>query len=108
MQPVNAGNKEFYINGKGAICYFDYNRHKYLLIKNGSTKYHVLSVGLFGKFEKACVTIRTESGPVLYLLPDQLLPWAFDMVALANAGMDLFPTDVIFTFVKGKYYVDLD
>lgn len=108
LQPVNAGNKEFYINGKGAICYFDYNRHKYLLIKNGSTKYHVLSVGLFGKFEKACVTIRTESGPVLYLLPDQLLPWAFDMVALANAGRDLFPTDVIFTFVKGKYYVDLD
>lgn len=108
LQPVNTGNIEFYINGKGAICYFDYNRHEYLLIKNGSTKYHVLSVGLFGKFEKACVTIRTESGPVLYLLPDQLLPWAFDMVALANAGMDLFPSDVIFTFVKGKYYVDLD
>jgi len=108
IEPITTVDQESYINQKGAICYLDYKKHGYLPINEGHTKYHVLSVGFFGNNEKACATIQTEKGPVLYLLPDQLMSWSFDMVAYANMGIKLFPSDVIFTLVKGKYYVDLD
>lgn len=107
IEPVKPINPKSYVNQKGAICYFDYNIHDYLPIKEGQSNYHVLSVGFFGKNEKACATVETENGPVMYLLPDQLMSWSFDMVALANRGIKLFPSDVIFSCINGKYYVNL-
>ena len=69
--------------------------------------YAVLNVGFFGNFEKACITIMENDTPVCYLLPDELKEWSFNMVALANVGVNHFPAEVEFRKAKGTYDVNI-
>lgn len=106
---VSNKEKEYYHNKKGALVYFDYNKHETLPIPKdfNGIKYKVLSVGFFGKMEKPCVTVEESNKAVCYLLPDQLMDWAMLSVGLANLGTDMFPSDVLFNFSKGKYYANI-
>ena len=96
-----------YINQKGAVCYKDFNKHKYLLIDDKERTYQVLSVGFFGKMEKACVTIQENGESTVYLLPNSLLKWAVTCVALANKGENLFPSTVRFIKRDGRDCADI-
>jgi hypothetical protein len=106
---VSNKEKEYYYNKKGALVYFDFYKHEILPIPKdlSGIKYKVLSVGFFGKMEKPCITVEEINKAVCYLLPDQLMDWAILSVGLANLGTDIFPTDVIFNYSKGKYYADV-
>ncbi len=97
-----------YYNQKGAKCYINYRKHKILCINNQSKKYTVLSVGFFGKMEKACITILDNNTPTCYLLPDELMEWAFSVVAIANCGENLFPSIVKFGIMQGRFYADIE
>lgn len=110
IDPLDANLKEseFYYNQRGAKCYFDYKRHKELKIDEKSRNYNVLSVGFFGKLQKACITINEKGIPMCYLLPDELREWAFNCVVLSNAGGNVFPAPVVFTKKNGKYYADIE
>lgn len=94
-----------YYNQKGAKCYIDYSKHGMLPIKDEAVVYAVLSVGFFGNFEKACITIMENDTPVCYLLPDELKEWSFNMVALANVGVNPFPAEVEFRKANGTYAI---
>lgn len=96
-----------YINQKGAVCYKDFNKHKYLLIDDKERTYQVLSVGFFGKMEKACVTIQENGESTVYLLPNSLLKWAVTCVAFANKGENLFPSTVRFIKRDGRDCADI-
>ena len=110
IEPVNASpiKSEFYLNQKGAKCYFDYSKHEELEIDGKTKKYNVLSVGFFGKMEKACITIEEEGKPVCYLLPDGLFEWAFNCVAISNCGVNMFPSNVAFTKINSRYFADIE
>lgn len=97
-----------YYNQKGAKCYINYRKHKMLGISNKSKKYTVLSVGFFGKMEKACITILDNNTPTCYLLPNELMEWAFSVVAIANYGQNLFPSIVEFGIMKGRFYAEIE
>lgn len=106
IDPVSSED-DSYINQRGAVCYKDYNKHKCLMIDDTDRNYYVLSVGFFGKMEKACVTIQENGKPVVYLLPNEMIEWAFNCVALANRGEQLFPSNVKFIKHNGKYSAEL-
>lgn len=97
-----------YYNQKGAKCYLDYKKHDTLPISYRPRKYHVLNVGFFGAMEKACVTVLENNTPTCYLLPDELKDWAIDLVLIANLGQNLFPGDVEFRKIKGRYYAEIE
>lgn len=46
--------------------------------------------------EKACVTVDDDGTPICYLLPDGLKELAVNCVAMANGGVNLFSSNVIF------------
>lgn len=110
IEPINKGfeNSDFYYNQRGAKCFYDYSKHEVLLISKTGSRYEVLSVGFFGKMEKGCVTIDNNGTPVCYLLPDDLMEWAFTCVSFANRGEKLFPSLVTFTNYNGRNYADIE
>ena len=105
---VNPKESEYYYNQRGAKCFFDYNKQEELKISSTGNRYLVLSVGFFGNMEKACVTIDDKGKPVCYLLPDGLKEWAITCVAMANRGVNLFPSKVLFNKINNKYYADVE
>lgn len=110
IDPIDVDSKksEYYYNQKGAKCFFDYNKHDELIICEFGSKYLILNVGFFGNMEKACVTIDDKGVPICYLLPDGLKDWAVTCVAMANRGVNLFPSNVIFNKRNDKYFADIE
>jgi hypothetical protein len=107
IEPINIDEDGTFYNNKGAKCYIDYNRHETLPINRKGIKYSVLSVGFFGNMVKACITILNNNTPTCYLLPDELKDWAVDNAALANSGVNLFPSIVEFEKKKGHIYAKI-
>ena len=104
--PPSHIKKNYYLNQRGAKVYYDIQNQPVLLIPNGSIKYNVLSVG-FEKNMVPLVTIEEHGLPVCYRIPMQLSEWAFTVVAMANMGSKLFPSEVVFTQRQGKYCADI-
>ena len=104
--PSSQTKKNYYLNQRGAKVYYDIHKQPVLLIPNGSIKYNVLSVG-FEKNMVPLVTIEEHGLPVCYRIPMQLSEWAFTVVAMANMGSKLFPSEVVFTQRQGKYRADI-
>ena len=98
--------KEYYFNQRGAKVYFDTHKQPMLTIPNGSISYKVLSVG-FDKIMTPLITIEENNVSICYRLPEQLLEWAVTTVAIANEGVNMFPSFVTFTKRNEKYYVDI-
>ena len=100
-------NVDYYINSRGAICFYDFNKHPTLNISQSGKIYNVLCVGFFGRMEKACITIVENNSPVCYLLPDELMEWAISCVGIANSGVNLFPSYVLFGIKNNRYYAEI-
>ncbi len=109
IDPIEDTSKEFYYNRKGAKCYFDFKKHKFLKLPHPNQKieYFVLSVGFFGKREQACITISEQGKPVCYLLPNSMLEWTTKMVALSQYGVNYFPCFVILENICEKIFVQI-
>lgn len=102
---ITPTNKDYYYNQKGAMVYFDDKKQPLLNLEEGSYNFFVLSVG-FTKNMSALITIKIEDSAICYRLPDQLLSWAIDCVAMANRGEKLFPAEVVFLRREKEYSVD--
>ena len=76
------------------------------MINEGHNKYLVLSVG-FDKDGNPLATIASEPENQCFRLPEQLSEWAMTVIGMANMGENLFPSEVIFSKIKGRYYVDI-
>ena len=66
----------------------------------------VLSVGM-DKSGMPMITISNEGNPICYCLPEELRDWAYMAIGMANTGENLFPSQVVFTKEKNRYFADI-
>lgn len=106
VEPVVPETDEYFRDNKGAKIYFDVNKQPELVINEGHTKYLVLSVG-FDKDGNPLATIASEPENKCFRLPEQLSEWAMTVIGMANMGENLFPSEVVFSLINGRYYADI-
>lgn len=70
------------------------------------SKYLVLSVE-FDREGNSLATIASEPENKCFRLPEQLSEWAMTVIGMANMGENLFPSDVVFSRINDRYYVDI-
>lgn len=108
IEPVPSTNlkTDYFFNQRGAKVHIDTQKQPMISIPNEGIKYRVLSVGT-DKNRLPLITVEENGKPVCYRLPLQLSEWAFTMVAVANMGQNLFPSEVVFSKRENNYYVDI-
>lgn len=106
--PVYKSDKhvDFIVNSRGAVVFKDESKQPVLEIPEGSTIKHVLLVG-FSKTKHALVTVQDNDGAICYVLPNEYERWCRDCVAMSMQGMTIFPSDVEFSLINGKYSADI-
>lgn len=103
---VNDLSNGFVINRRGAKVYFDIDRQPVLVIKNGHQIFNVLSVSL-SKDMIPVVTIVEEDEVKCYRIPSELSEWVMTLVSLANLGVNVLPSKVVFSKTKDGYVADI-
>lgn len=106
VEPVIPETEEYFRNSRGAKVYFDDNRQPELKIVEGHNKYYVLSVGN-SNAGIPLVTIENKPENMCFRLPKQLSEWAMTVIGMANMGENLFPSEVVFSLINGRYYADI-
>ena len=106
--PVDIIDKDtdFIVNRRGAVVFKDESKQPVLEIPEGSVIKTVLSVGFSG-MNKPMVTIQEDNGAVCYILPNWYLDWCQTCVGMSMNGINLFPSDVVFSLKDGKYFADI-
>lgn len=99
-------NADFIVNRKGAVVFKDESRQPVLEIPEGSITKTVLSVGVSNTL-KPMATIQEKDGAICYILPDWYSDWCQTCVGMSMNGMNVFPSDVAFSFINGKYSADI-
>lgn len=97
---------DYFFNQRGAKVFLDIRKQPQLPLNEGENLYYVLSVG-FGNDMTPLITIQKETEILCYRLPNLLSDWAMDLVAVANSGSKLLPSQVVFTKVNSKIYADI-
>lgn len=106
IDPISQTGDGFFLNRRGAKVFFDITRQPFLIIKDGSKKYMVLSVGV-NNSGIPLITISEGEQVICYRLPEELSDWAYSVVGMANTGERIFPAQVIFSKISGRYYADI-
>lgn len=106
IEPMHDDSKDHFFNQRGAKVYKDILKQPIMPINEGQNQYMVLSVGFSNK-GNPLVTISEKGEAICYRLPDDYCEWVMTMVGLANSGVNLFPEEVVFSLLNGKYYVDI-
>ena len=106
IEPVVPEIEEYFRNSRGAKVYFDDNRRPELQINEGHNRYYVLSVGN-SNAGIPLVTIANKPENMCFSLPEQLSEWAMTVIGMANMGENLFPSEVVFSLINGRYYADI-
>lgn len=99
-------NADFIVNRKGAVVFKDESKQPILEIPEGSIVKTVLSVGISGTL-KPMVTIQEDEGAICYILPDWYSHWCQTCVGMSMNGMNVFPSDVVFSLSNGRYSADI-
>jgi len=106
IEPVAPFDEESFLNQRGGRVYFDSSKQLLLPLHEGSQTFDVLSVGVDQKFTPT-VTILNDGESECFRLPDELSEWACSVVGMAAMEMNLFPSKVMFSKIKGRYYADI-
>ena len=104
--PDDQFGKGYFFNQSGAKCFFDPEKQPMLPLFEGENRYMVISVGLNKKFAPI-LTVKKNDEDHCFRLPEELGNWAFDLVTMANSGINLFPTEVIFTKEGERIFADI-
>ena len=103
---IDENDDDCFLNHRGAKVYFDIMKQPVLEIAEGSQTEMVLSVGM-DKSGIPLITISNDSNPICYRLPEELSDWAYTSIGMANMGENLFPSQVVFTKDKNRYFADI-
>lgn len=103
---IDKNDEEYFLNRRGAKVYFDITKQPVLEIAEGSQTEMVLSVGM-DKSGIPLITISNDGNPICYRLPEELSDWAYTAIGMANMGENLFPSQVVFTKEKNRYFADI-
>ena len=95
-----------FLNRRGAKVYYDITKQPIFQIAEGSQTERVLSVGM-SRTGVPLITISKENQPICYCLPKELSDWAYTVIGIANMGENLFPSQVVFTKKKNRYFADI-
>lgn len=106
MDFIDENDEGYFLNRRGAKVYYDITKQPILQIVDGSQTEMVLSVGM-DKSGIPLITISNENNPICYRLPEELSDWAYMVIGMANMGNSLFPSQVTFSKINGKYYADI-
>ena len=106
IELITDTNKEFFINKRGAKVFFDIEKQPIFPINEGSQTAMVLSVGI-SNMALPLITVLKDEEPVCYRLPQELSDWAYTVIGIANMGENLFPAQVTFSKISGRYYADI-
>ena len=103
---IDKNDEDYFLNRGGAKVYYDITKQPILQIVEGSQTEMVLSVGI-DKSGILLITISNENNPICYRLPEELRDWAYTVIGMANMGENLFPSQVVFTKKKNRYFADI-
>ena len=103
---IDKNDEEYFLNRRGAKVYLDITKQPILQIAEGSQTEMVLSVGM-DKSGIPLIMISNDGNPICYRLPEELSDWAYTTIGMANMGEKLFPSQVVFTKKKNKYFADI-
>lgn len=103
---IDENDEDYFLNRRGAKVYYDITKQPILQMVEGSQTEIVLSVGM-DKSGVPLITISNENNPICYRLPEELSDWAYTVIGMANMGEDLFPSQVVFTKKKNRYFADI-
>ena len=103
---IDKNDDEYFLNRRGAKVYFDITKQPILQIAEGCQTEMVLSVGM-DKSGIPLITISNDGNPICYRLPEELSDWALTAIGMANMGENLFPSQVVFTKEKNRYFADI-
>ena len=103
---IDKNDAEYFLNRRGAKVYFDITKQPILQIAEGSQTEMVLSVGM-DKSGIPLITISNDGNPICYRLSEELSDWAYTVIGMANTGENLFPSQVVFTKKKNRYFADI-
>ena len=53
------------------------------------------------------ITISNDGNPICYRLPEKLSDWAYTAIRMTDMGENLFPSQVVFTKEKKRYFADI-
>lgn len=99
-------SNEYFLNQRGAKVFWDESKQPLLPLKKGENTYKVISVG-FGKTGVPMVTVEKDGLPICYKLPQEYMEWVMTAVGFTNMGEKVFPGEVVFSLIKGRYYADI-
>lgn len=103
---IDKTKDEYFLNRRGAKVYYDITKQPVLKITKRSHMEMVLSVGM-NKSGIPLITVSKENGPICYRLPEELSDWAYTVIGMANMGENLFPSKVVFSKKKNRYFADI-
>lgn len=103
---IYENDEDYFLNRRGEKVYYDITKQPSFQIAEGSQTEMVLSVGI-DKSGIPLITILNEGNPICYRLPEELSDWAYTVIGMANMGENLFPSQVIFTKKKNRYFADI-
>ena len=106
VEVIPDNDSDFFYNQRGAKIYYDISKQPWIEFKDGSCRHFVLSVG-FDKNKIPLITVQKEKNIECLRIPTELSDWACTVVGMANLGMNLFPSEVLFGIKDGKYYADI-
>ena len=106
IEPIVDDGSDHFYNRRGAKVNYNIELQSMLPLHEGQNIFNVLSVG-FEKSGVPLVTILVHERPMCYRLPSEYKEWVMILVGMANVGEKIFPNEVMFSVVAGKYYANL-
>ena len=106
IEPITDTSKEFFINKRGAKVFFDIEKQPFFVINRDGLTVTVLSVGMSNR-GFPLITVLNDEKPICYRLPQELSDWAYTVIGIANMGENLFPAQVTFSKINGRYCADI-
>ncbi len=103
---IDEAEDDYFLNRRGAKVYYDITKQPFFQIAEGSQTEMVLSVGM-DKSGIPLIIISKENEPICYRLPEELSDWAYTVIGIANMGENLFPSQVVFSKRKNRYFADI-
>lgn len=106
LELITNTNNEFFLNKRGEKVCYNIENQPFFSLNEDKTTVDVLSIGM-GNMAVPLITILENEGPVCYKLPLGLRDWAYDVIAISNMGENLFPAQVVFSKVNGRYCAEI-
>ena len=98
----------FIVNSYGAKIYLntEADQPKLPISEGDPIQEHVLAIGIVSNDIPVITTAQGED-TIAYAAPKELLDWCKSRISLSMKNKNLFPANIRFSLIDGKYYADI-